>query len=96
MEYAYLRLYLLYFSFMQSGRIEDEFLGDLGQLVDLDLLSSAPPPKTTRGPSPSNPFGTGSVNPAQSLNPFDANKAPAPSLNQIAASKQPQYGGPSE
>ena len=81
---------------MQSDRVEDQFLGELGQLVNLDLLSSAPPPKVTGGPSPANPFGTMSLNPQQSLNPFDASKAPAPSLNQIAASKQPPYGGPSE
>ena len=82
---------------MQSGRIEDQFLGDLGQLVNLDLLSSEPPSKMTGGPSPANPFGTASSsNPQQSLNPFDASKPPAPTLNQIAASKQPPYGGPSK
>ena len=82
--------------FSQSDRVEDQFLGDLGQLVNLDLLSGPPPPKMGGGPSPANPFGTASSNPQQALNPFEANKAPAPTLNQIAASKQPPYGGPSE
>ena len=86
---------LCYYYFLQSDRIEDQFLGDLGQLVNLDLLSGPPPPKMGGGPSPANPFGTASSNPQQSLNPFEANKPPAPSLNQIAANKQP-YGGPSE
>lgn len=84
-----------HYYFLQSDRIEDQFLGDLGQLVNLDLLSGPPPPKMGGGPSPANPFGTASSNPQQSLNPFEANKPPAPSLNQIAANKQP-YGGPSE
>lgn len=79
---------------VKSDRVEDQFLGDLGQLVNLDLLSGPPPPKMGGGPSPANPFGTASSNPQQALNPFEANKAPAPTLNQIAASKQPPYGGP--
>ena len=87
----------MYSSYIQSDRIEDQFLGDLGQLVDLDLLSAGPPSKLTGSPSPANPFGTASSsNPLQSLNPFDANKPPAPTLNQIAASKQAPYGGPSK
>ena len=84
-----------FLSLFQSDRVEDQFLGELGQLVNLDLLSSAPPPKPG-GPSPANPFGTASSNPQLSLNPFELSKAPAPTLNQIAASKQPPYGGPSE
>lgn len=78
---------------VKSDRIEDQFLGDLGQLVNLDLLATPAPPKMGGGPSPANPFGTASSNPQQTLNPFDANKSPAPTLNQIAANKQP-YGGP--
>ena len=47
----------------QSDRIQDQFLGDLGQLVNLDLLAGPAPPKMGGGPSPANPFGTASANP---------------------------------
>ena len=67
--------------------MEDDFLGDLAQLVNLDALSipAQQQPKSTFGPSPTNPFG----NTAQKSNPFEAGKPPAPTLNQLAVAGQP-------
>lgn len=73
-----------------NRRVEDEFLGDLATLVDLDTLSAPPATKPIMGPTPSNPFGTPTTQ-QRSANPFDANKPPAPTLHQLASAIAPGY-----
>ncbi len=76
--------------YIQPKRVEDDFLGELAQLVNLDSLTnpSVQQPKSSFGPSPSNPFGTGSSMPPKS-NPFEASKTTAPTLNQLAEANKP-------
>ena len=83
-------------------KIEAQFLGTNANLVDLDLLTVAPPKPqpVPSGPSPSNPFGLSSSpsGPSSSLtglkpvgNPFEA-KATTPSLNQLASTNTNSIG----
>lgn len=70
----------------ETKRVEDEFLGELAQLVNLDTLTNPnvqQQPKSSFGPSPANPFGNPTGVTLKS-NPFEANKPQAPTLNQLA------------
>ena len=75
----------------QPKRVEDDFLGELAQLVNLDSLTNPAQqqPKSTFGPSPSNPFGTGVSSGPPKSNPFETTKPAAPSLNQLAEANKP-------
>jgi len=81
---------IIHFEYVQSKRVEDDFLGELAQLVNLDSLTnpSVQQPKSSFGTSPSNPFGTGSSMPPK-LNPFEVTKTTAPTLNQLAEANKP-------
>ena len=80
--------------FLPQPNIEAQFLGMNADLVNLDLLGTAPvmaPQESSQGPSPANPFGlpATSSNSTASFgkpvgNPFESNKPAAPTLIQLA------------
>ena len=77
----------------QPGRTENQFLCKNAVLVDLDSLGSLPPlkPAGYGGPSPADSFGTAStMTSSYQQNPFNANKPPPPTLNQLASANQGQ------
>lgn len=83
---------------LQPKKVEDDFLGELADLVNLDSLTNPnqqQAPKSGFGPTPSNPFGN-PMGVTIKSNPFEVNKPQAPTLNQLAGSNTQGFTGQRE
>lgn len=78
--------------------MEKSFLGENASLVNLDSLMAALPPPTLAPTSSLNPFATPSLSStatpplARAQNPFEVNKPPAPSINQLRGGPTDGFG----
>ena len=96
---TFFHLFLLLLLLIPQPTVEQMFLGNSANLVNLDTLMAALPPPTIEPTGSLNPFVSPSISTAtpplsraQAQNPFEANKPPAPSINQLRGSNSNAFG----